>query len=75
MTYIALHIPLNLLKSNMLARTKQGKATEYICCLLLTYLRTLLSQCVVNLHPGCQVAHLPRPELLSAGHVDQILQQ
>lgn len=38
-----------------------------------TDLRTLQGQSVVDLQPGHQLAHLPRPELLSCGHIDQIL--
>lgn len=41
--------------------------------LFLTYLRTLLSQSLVDLHPGRQIVHLPWTEVLSCGHVDQKL--
>lgn len=38
-----------------------------------TDLRTLQGQSVVDLQPGHQPAHFPRSELVSCGHIDQIL--
>lgn len=38
-----------------------------------TYLSVTRSLSVVQLHSGGEVRHLPRPELLSRRHIDQIL--
>lgn len=50
----------------------QLRYIEHVSACIHTDLRTLPGQSVVDLQPGDQLAHLPRPELLSCGHIDQI---